>query len=82
MMHPEDERKEDIGPFGPPPKEYKYRCSKCGFETLVNEAVIDAGIAWAEIDGYYYEGYMPKLGCSKCNQETLEYVDESPPEGR
>lgn len=50
--------------------------------TLVNEAVIDAGIAWVENDGDYYEGYMPKLGCSTCNQETLEYVDESQPEGR
>ena len=28
-------------PFGPPPEEYKYRCSQCKYEMWVNEAIID-----------------------------------------
>ena len=53
-------------PFGPPPREYNYRCSVCGMELLVNEAVIDAGIGMAKFNNEYYEGYMPKVGCPGC----------------
>ena len=61
-------------PFGPPPKEYKYRCSNCSHEMEVNEAIIDVEVFMAEYDGSYYEGFMPVLGCPNCNRETMEYV--------
>lgn len=64
-------------PFGPPPKEYNYRCSVCGAELLVNEAIIDAGIALARFNNEYYEGYMPKVGCPVCNGYTMECIDEA-----
>lgn len=43
---------EDI-PFGPPPIEYSYQCSRCQHEATVNEAIIDAEIDWAKIEGYH-----------------------------
>lgn len=58
-------------PFGPPPKEYNYRCSICGIELLVNEAVVDAGIRMAKFNKEYYKGYMPKVGCPGCNNYTI-----------
>lgn len=64
------------GPFGPPPIEYKYRCPRCGEETLVNEAIIDVGIGMAKFQGEYYEGYMPNVGCPGCGGYTLEFVEE------
>ncbi len=64
------------GPFGPPPKEYKYRCSVCRTEIEVNEAVIDAEIGMAKFNGEYYEGYMPKLGCPGCNNHTMECTEK------
>jgi ribosomal protein S27E len=63
-------------PFGPPPEEYKYRCSVCGTELMVNEAIIDAGIGMAQFNNEYYEGFMPKVGCPGCNNYTMEYVEE------
>jgi hypothetical protein len=63
-------------PFGPPPKEYKYRCSVCKTELLVNEAIIDAGIGMAQFNNEYHEGYMPKVGCPGCNNYTMECVEE------
>jgi len=65
------------GPFGPPPDEYKYRCSVCSTELLVNEAIIDAGIGMAQFNGEYYEGYMPKVGCPGCNNYTMEWIEDS-----
>ncbi len=49
----------------------------------VNEAIIDVEIGMAEFEGRWYEGFMPVLGCSSCNKETMEYVEayKSPPEG-
>ena len=64
------------GPFGPPPEEYSYRCSRCNHEMLVNEAIIDVEIAMAEYDGRYYDGYMPTLGCPNCNCESMEYGED------
>jgi len=64
---------EDI-PFGPPPEEYSYRCSQCGYEMEVNEIIIDFEVARAKSEGTYYKGFMPVLGCPNCNQETMEYV--------
>ena len=73
---------EDI-PFGPLPEEYNYRCSLCGSEMAIDEAVIDAEVFWAEHNGYCQDGFMPVLRCPDCNQETMEYVDtQSPPGGR
>lgn len=43
-------------PFGPPPMEYPYRCTVCGTEVLVNEAIIDAGIGMAKFRNEYHEG--------------------------
>lgn len=63
-------------PFGPPPEEYKYRCPICGEELWVNEAIIDAGIGMARFNNEYYEGYMPKVGCPGCNNDSMEYVGE------
>jgi len=60
--------------FGPPPEEYSYRCSRCGYEMEVNEAIIDFEFAWAESEGTCPEGCMPVLVCPHCNQETMEYV--------
>jgi hypothetical protein len=62
-------------PFGPPPEEYLYRCTVCGEELLVNEAIIDAAIGMAKFRGEYAGG-MPTIGCSGCNGETMEYVDQ------
>jgi hypothetical protein len=65
-------------PFGPPPIEYLYRCSVCGEEMLVNEAIIDVGIGMAKFQHEYHEGFMPKVGCPGCNGYTMEYVDQEP----
>jgi len=65
------------GPFGPPPKEYKYRCSECGTKLFVNEAIIDAGIGMAKFNNEYYKGYMPNVGCPGCNNYTMECVEEA-----
>ena len=71
---------EDI-PFGPPPEEYNYRCSRCGCEVWVNEAIIDFELGFAEFEGR--EVLMPVIGCPGCNRETMEYTGiKSPPEGR
>ena len=71
---------EDI-PFGPPPEEYNYRCSRCGCEVWVNEAIIDFELGFAEFEGR--EVVMPVIGCPGCNRETMEYTGiKSPPEGR
>ena len=71
---------EDI-PFGPPPEEYNYRCSLCGCEVWVNEAIIDFELGFAEFEGR--EPRMPVLGCPGCNCETMRYTGlKSPPEGR
>ena len=64
---------EDV-PFGPPPEEYSYHCSRCGGEIEVNEVIIDFEIDRAKSDGTYREGFMPILGCPNCNQETMEYL--------
>jgi hypothetical protein len=65
------------GPFGPPPEEYRYRCSVCGEELLVNEAIIDVAIGMATFRGEY-QGGMPTIGCSGCNGETMAYVEQAP----
>ena len=62
-------------PFGPPPEEYLDRCSICGAELLVNEVIIDAAIGMAKFRGAY-QGGMPTIGCSGCNGDTMEYVDQ------
>ena len=66
-------------PFGLPPEEYSYRCSNCNYEMLVNEAIIDVEIGIAEFEGLWYEGFMPLLGCPRCNQETMEYARAKKP---
>ena len=73
MNHCPNERIGEDVPFGPPPEEYSYRCSRCGCEIEVNEVIIDLEIAMAESDGTYYKGFMPIFGCPDCNQETMEY---------
>jgi hypothetical protein len=62
-------------PFGPPLEEYLYRCPVCGDELLVNEAIIDAAIGMAKFRGEY-QGRMPTIGCSGCNGDTMEYVEQ------
>jgi hypothetical protein len=42
----------------------------------VNEAIIDVEIGMAKFDDRYYEGFMPVLGCPKCNHETMVYAEE------
>lgn len=66
-------------PFGPPPEYFNYRCSQCQYEYEINEAIIDDEIDWAEIEGRYYEGYMPVLRCPNCNKKTLKYVRDYKP---
>jgi hypothetical protein len=63
-------------PFGPPPMEYPYRCTVCGTEVLVNEAMIDAGIGMAQFRNESHEGFMPTIGCPGCNGETMVYIDQ------
>lgn len=48
------------GPIGPLPKEYNYRCSVCGTEFLVNEAIVEAGM---------------EVGCPGCNNYTMKCVE-------
>ncbi len=64
-------------PFGPPPEESLYRCTVCGEELLVNEAIIDVAIGMAKFRGEY-QGGMPTIGCPGCNGETLTYVEQEP----
>ena len=64
-------------PFGPPPEESLYRCTVCGEELLVNEAIIDVAIGMAKFRGEY-QGGMPTIGCPGCNGETLTYVGSCP----
>ena len=66
-------------PFGPPPEEYHYRCSHCRYEMKVNEAIIDVEIAKAEFEGRNIAGFMPVLGCTGCNQETMKYAEGRKP---
>ena len=69
-------------PFGPPPEYYNYRCSQCGYECELNEAIIDAAVLWAE---YYkkHDGGMPILECPHCTRDTFIYSKKkSPPERR
>src|SRR5215831_17979532 len=40
-------------PFGPPPEEYRYRCSVCGEVMLVHEAIIDVAIGAAKVITIY-----------------------------
>jgi ribosomal protein S27E len=56
--------------------EYPYRCTVCGTELLVNEAVIDAGIGMAQFRNEYHEGFMPTIGCPGCNGDTMVYSDQ------
>ena len=63
---------EDL-PFGPPPKDYNYRCSKCNYEVEVNEAVIDGAVMWLKYENKYSEGVMPDLDCPGCDQKTMKY---------
>ena len=30
----------------------------------------------ARFNNEYYEGYMPKVGCPGCNNDSMEYVGE------
>ena len=62
-------------PFGPSPVEYLYRCPVCGTERLVNEAIIDGGIGMAKFQHEYYAGFMPTVGCSGCDGDTMVYVE-------
>jgi len=79
----QEEREGEDVPFGPPPEEYNYRCSRCGLELWVNEAIIDFELGFAEFEGRLTEGWMPVLGCPGCNRETMEFTGvKSPPEGR
>ena len=64
-------------PFGPPPEEYLYRCTVCGEEMLVNEAIIDVAVGAAKFRGEYAGG-MPTIECPRCNGETLAYVAQEP----
>jgi hypothetical protein len=71
---------EDI-PFGPPPEEYNYRCTRCGCEEWVNEAIIDFEFGFAEFEGR--KAKMPVLGCPACNRKSMKYTGiKSSPEGR
>ena len=63
-------------PFGPPPEEYNYRCSQCGHEMKVNEAIIDVEVAKAWYEGNRDKKFMPLLGCPNCNEETMEFCDD------
>ena len=42
-------------PFGPPPEESLYRCSVCGEEMFVNEAIVDVGIGMAKFQREYLD---------------------------
>ena len=63
-------------PFGPPPKEYNYRCPLCKTEIKVNEAIVDVGIGMAKFNNEYQDGYMPKVGCPGCNNYSMECTEE------
>ena len=63
-------------PFGLPPIEYLYRCSVCGEEMLVNEAISDGGIGMAKLQRVYHAGFMPKVGYPGWNSYTMEYIEQ------
>ena len=56
--------------------EYLYRCSVCGEEMLVNEAITEVGIGMAKCQREYHAGFMPKVGCPGWNGYTMEDVDQ------
>ncbi len=54
-MTEEKESKEWVDiPFGPPPKEYSYRCSLCGYRVGINEVIIDTAIGVAKFSGKFF----------------------------
>jgi hypothetical protein len=65
-------------PCGPPPIASLERCSVCGAELLVNEALIAGGMGMAKCQQEYHAGLMPKVGCAGCHGYTREYVEQEP----
>jgi hypothetical protein len=65
-------------PFGPPPIESLYRCSVCGAEMLVHEALSDGGMGMAKCQQEYHKGFMPKGGGAGCKGYTMAYVEQEP----
>ncbi len=63
---PQD-REERDEPFGPPPREYPYRCPVCGTELLVNEAIIDVGMGMAKFHLYSAHYRKGLCGCVRQN---------------
>ena len=45
----------------------------------VNEAIVDVEIAKVEFEGRNVEGFMPLLGCPRCNRETMKHAEGSKP---
>src|SRR5438132_7477450 len=70
-------------PFGPPPEEYLYRCSVCGEEMLVNEAIIDVAIGAAKFRGNIKAGCR-RLGVPDATARPWStwIKSHSPPVGR
>ena len=63
-------------PCGPPPIAYLSRCAVCGTALLVQEAMIEAGMAMATFRQEYSQGFMPTVGCPGCHGETMEHVEQ------
>ena len=63
-------------PFGPPPRDYKYRCTRCKFENEMNEANVDAAYGWTKKRTRTSDGEMvPVLECPNCSKWTYECID-------
>ena len=66
---------EDL-PFGPPPRYYKFRCTRCKFENEMNEANVDVAYGWTKKRTRTSDGeIVPVLECPNCSKWTYECID-------
>lgn len=62
-------------PFGPPPRYYKYQCSKCNFKNEVDEIIVDANYDWTKKRTKTSDGEsVPVLECPMCDNGKRIYI--------
>ncbi len=72
---PETEVEKEEVPFGDPPENYKYKCSRCHFENEMNEANVEPAFGWTKKRTRCSRCLMPVLECPSCSRQTYECVD-------
>ena len=69
-----EEMELEYPPFDPPPEEYSYRCSHCGYEVWIGELIVDVESGFAEFEGK--QAGMPILECYECNKDTMKFTGD------